>query len=60
MQDRSRVASISIPALDASTRCPVSALSSMLQVQTVPDDPTFSDNKAWIDPSQRLCGQETS
>ena len=41
IQDRSRVACISIPALDSATICPVSALTRMLHIQTSPDDPFF-------------------
>ena len=41
MQDRSKVASVTIPALGSSTICPVSTLSDMLQVQTSLDDPLF-------------------
>ena len=41
MQDRSRVASISIPALGSAIICPVSALTHMLQIHTSPDDPLF-------------------
>ena len=41
MQDRSKVASISIPALVSASICPVSALTHMLHIQTSPDDPLF-------------------
>ena len=41
MQDRSKVASISIPALGSAIICPVSALTRMLHLQTSPDDPLF-------------------
>ena len=39
IQDRSRVASISIPSLGSATIFPVSALTRMLHTQTSPDDP---------------------
>ena len=45
MQDRYKVASISIPALGSANICPVSALTSMLQVHNFPHDPLFQITK---------------
>ena len=41
MQDRPRVASISIPALGSSIICPLAALTCMIHAQALSDDPLF-------------------